>query len=121
MGYASKIATCCYCGARAALVLGAGRHELTCASCGAPLHDLKRLPSEAVEKHRDNPRLPPRAATPEPVREGRKARKGRKGRKGKPPKSEPSRPRKQKKRKKRKSLGRWLVSEAFDVIEDILD
>ena len=39
-----KIATCCYCGTRAALVLtGRDRHELACSSCGAPLHDLKML------------------------------------------------------------------------------
>ena len=38
----NKIATCCYCGTRAALVLtGEVRHELACASCGAPLHDIR--------------------------------------------------------------------------------
>ena len=42
---ARKIATCCYCGTRAVLVLrGKERHELSCSSCGAPLHDLKMLP-----------------------------------------------------------------------------
>jgi hypothetical protein len=42
---AQKIATCCYCGTRAALVLrGNDRHELSCSSCGAPLHNLKMLP-----------------------------------------------------------------------------
>ena len=36
-----KIATCCYCGTRAALQLrGDVQHELACASCGAPLHNL---------------------------------------------------------------------------------
>ena len=41
----SKIATCCYCGTRAALTLaGQERHELACSSCGAPLHDLKNIP-----------------------------------------------------------------------------
>ncbi len=40
-----KIATCCYCGTRAALVLrGEGRHELSCAACGAPLHEMKAIP-----------------------------------------------------------------------------
>ncbi|ROU00224.1 hypothetical protein [Histidinibacterium lentulum] len=44
-----KIATCCYCGTRAALVLkGERRHELACASCGAPLHDLKRLKADTA-------------------------------------------------------------------------
>lgn len=40
-----KIATCCYCGTRAALVLrGKERHELSCAACGAPLHEMKAIP-----------------------------------------------------------------------------
>ena len=44
----TKIATCCYCGTRAALVLsGRERHELACSNCGAPLHDLKMLPKRA--------------------------------------------------------------------------
>ncbi|WP_170769182.1 hypothetical protein [Ruegeria lacuscaerulensis] len=45
----SKIATCCYCGTRAALVLkGKQRHELSCSSCGAPLHDLKMVPKRKL-------------------------------------------------------------------------
>ncbi|GAA6161541.1 hypothetical protein NBRC116589_37150 [Ruegeria sp. HU-ET01832] len=53
----SKIVTCCYCGTRAALVLkGKQRHELSCSSCGAPLHDLKMVPkrklSDAKSDHR---------------------------------------------------------------------
>lgn len=45
----SKIATCCYCGTRAALVLkGKQRHELSCSSCGAPLHDLKMVPKHKL-------------------------------------------------------------------------
>ncbi len=41
MSYGTKVATCCYCGTRAALVLrGKQRHELSCASCGAPLHNM---------------------------------------------------------------------------------
>ena len=47
---AQKIVTCCYCGTRAALVLrGRERHELSCASCGAPLHDMKMLRRDHVE------------------------------------------------------------------------
>lgn len=39
-----KIATCCYCGTRAALVLGGSQqHQLACGNCGAPLQDLKSL------------------------------------------------------------------------------
>lgn len=97
----TKVATCCYCGTRAALVLrGTSRHELACSSCGAPLHDLKMLPK----------------------------RKETKGSKAKPPK--PSKPSKReyydsyskpRKTKKKKSLGRKIFSEIFDVIEDIID
>ncbi|MEO0676327.1 MAG: hypothetical protein AAFZ02_02100 [Pseudomonadota bacterium] len=97
----TKVATCCYCGTRAALVLrGTSRHELACSSCGAPLHDLKMLPK----------------------------RKEAKGSKAKPPK--PSKPSKREyyegyskpwKTKKKKSLGRKIFSEIFDVIEDIID
>lgn len=48
MPYTSKIVTCCYCGSRAALVLkGKERHELACANCGAPLHELKMLRTDA--------------------------------------------------------------------------
>lgn len=48
---AQKIATCCYCGTKAALVLrGKDSHELSCGSCGALLHDLKRLPVEPRAK-----------------------------------------------------------------------
>lgn len=44
--HTTKIATCCYCGTRAALVFDTGRHELTCGTCGAPLHLLKSLPPD---------------------------------------------------------------------------
>ncbi len=40
-----KIATCCYCGTRAALKLtGEVQHELACGTCGAPLHNIKQMP-----------------------------------------------------------------------------
>ena len=92
MPHGTKIATCCYCGSRAALVLrGETRHELACASCGAPLHDLKRLRSDAVTKS------PPKRDTrrPKPA----KARKQTSGKGG---------------------LSRFF-EEAWDVIEDIFD
>lgn len=38
----TRIATCCYCGTRAALeVSSGGRHELVCSSCGAPLSKIE--------------------------------------------------------------------------------
>lgn len=94
----TKIATCCYCGTRAALVLrGSSRHELACGSCGAPLSKLKSLPSAPA---------PAPAARPSGAVPGRMPTLARpKPRKG----------------KRRKSSLRWLVSEAVDLIEDIFD
>lgn len=96
MGYPTKITTCCYCGARAALVLDRSRHELTCSSCGAPLHDLKRLPVE-------------RTGDRELVRPG----------KGRGP--TPVKARKSKKKSKRKWRLKDVFEEAFDLVEDIFD
>ncbi len=105
---AQKIATCCYCGTRAALVLsGENRHELACSSCGAPLHDLKMLPKAAGGA---TARVAPSAYP-----NTRKA----------PKPTHPNQPHpkavKSKKRKKRKGLLRELMEEAWDVIEDIID
>lgn len=101
---ARKIATCCYCGTRAALVLtGNDRHELACSSCGAPLHDLKMLPKAAGGAGAPAAR----AARPQP--------------KAVHPKHPHPKPRKVKKRKKRKGLFRHLVEEVWDEIEDIFD
>lgn len=92
-----KVATCCYCGTRAALVLkGETRHELACSACGAPLHDLKMLPAKQV--------APARRPKQEPASSTMTARR-------------PKRP----KRRKRKGLGRKVLREAFDLIEDIFD
>ncbi|PYG27989.1 hypothetical protein [Pelagimonas varians] len=107
-----KIATCCYCGTRAALVMDKSHHELVCSSCGAPLHNLKRMRTDAVEGHPYAPSHmtgPARPAThPYGAVDHRK-----------PPKGDYSR--KRKKSKKRKSLGRKIFKEAFDLIEDIFD
>ena len=93
----NKIATCCYCGTRAALRFDRGRHELVCSACGAPLHEMKSLRTGHEEaSHHD-------LVKPSPVR-GTEAK-----------------PVKRAKPKKRKSLGRKLFSEAFDLIEDIFD
>lgn len=93
---AQKIVTCCYCGAHTALVLrGKERHELSCASCGAPLHNLKMLPVKSAKKATSH--LAPTKGVAS---------------------------RKQKSLKKPKKKKSWLsgaLSEAFDVIEDIFD
>lgn len=100
MSYPTKITTCCYCGARAALVLrGKVNHELCCSRCGAPIHMMKRLAME-----------------PEPRREERA--------KPKPAVSHRPKPKsfkKPKKQKRRKSALRWFMEEAKDAIEDIFD
>jgi hypothetical protein len=94
----TKIATCCYCGTRAALVLrGRERHELSCASCGAPLHAMKMLRAD----HGGEP------ARPASVRSG--------------PMGEPSRGAPVRRGKPRKGFGRRFLEEAFDLIEDIFD
>ena len=96
---ARKIATCCYCGTRATLVLtGEVRHELACSNCGAPLHDLKMLPASHSGR--------PNRVRPSPARRAPER---------------PDRPRKAKHRKPRKSWKRRFFEEAWDVIEDIFD
>lgn len=101
---ATKIATCCYCGTRAALQLrGNTKHELACSSCGAPLHDLKMLPLDHTTERRELVR-------PSPVRAGHNLPASDKKRKGT-----------YKKPKKKKSLKRRFFEEAFDIIEDIFD
>ncbi|MEP3055529.1 hypothetical protein [Ascidiaceihabitans sp.] len=104
MGYPTKIMTCCYCGTRAALVLkNSGRHELMCSSCGAPLHDLKRLP---VVKAGDRELVRPSAVrSPKPVKSHKSEKK----------------PSKKKKSKKRKSFFKDFLEEAVDFVEDIFD
>ena len=102
MGYPTKIATCCYCGTKAALVLDRARHELSCASCGAPLHDMKRLPGA--------PREEPRRNIPAYMPHRAQARRKRVAESLPPGRS-----------KRRKSLLRRFVEEAIDVLEDVFD
>ncbi len=88
---ATKIATCCYCGTRAALTLrGEVQHELACASCGAPLHTLKRIPREQA------PERPVRTAV------------------GGPRRRKPG-------KRKSKPLSRKLWNAAYDLLDDLLD
>jgi len=98
---ATKVATCCFCGSRAALVLrGRERHELTCNSCGAPLHNMKQLHPQKSRTPAKKTVRPAERQRVEPYEShDRWSRKGR----------------------KKKSFKRRLVSEIFDVIEDIFD
>ncbi|NNE87810.1 MAG: hypothetical protein HKN27_07010 [Silicimonas sp.] len=109
----TKIATCCYCGSRAALVLrGHERHELACANCGAPLHDLKML-----RKDHDGARGTVRLSRARPAAHLKPAWDERE-RDGYDPRPRHTR---RKPKKRRKSTARWLLEEAWDVIEDIFD
>ncbi len=92
----TKLATCSYCGSRTILKLTArGGHELACASCGAPLHEMKAMPLERERK--PERRRPPRESyRPRPKK-------------------------RQRKRRTRKSLWERGFEEFFDAIEDIFD
>lgn len=100
---AQKIATCCYCGTRAALVLDKARHELSCSNCGAPLHEIKSIP---VQK------LQPRERGYEKPKKRKKPEYHERSYEKYPPKRYS---------KKRKSYGRKVLSELWDVVEDIFD
>ncbi|MDP5217859.1 hypothetical protein Q5Y75_11570 [Ruegeria sp. 2205SS24-7] len=96
MSSPQKIATCCYCGTRAALVLrGQDRHELSCSACGAPLHDLKMLPCNRQKSQKKSVST---ASIPSDRRK-----------------------KVQRKVKKRKSLFSRVLEEAWDVVEDVFD
>ncbi len=92
-----KIATCCYCGTRAALTLkGKERHELACSNCGAPLHEMKMLRTDAQGDRE--------LVRPSRVR------------------ADNDKPYKRKKKKKKtKSLSRRFMEEVWDAAEDIFD
>ena len=104
MGYPTKIATCCHCGSRTVLKLAAGRHELSCASCGAPLRDLKMLPkaSEPAPAAAVSHHPPLRSFPQKPAAKAQRKAKPRKG-------------------KKRKAWFKDLAEDVFDFVEDIFD
>ncbi len=106
-----KIATCCYCGTRAALVLRReGRHELSCATCGAPLRELKAIPCAVQDRAQDRPQLrpkPKRRRAPAPHTHDTR---------GDRHKSRPDR-----QRTRRKPFFRDALEEIWDVVEDIFD
>ena len=90
----TKVATCCYCGTRAALVLDRGRHELVCSMCGAPLGALKSLKSAQPHHVVDAPTSVGLAA---------------------------HRPRKARRPKRKVPSFRRALAELIDEIEDIFD
>ncbi|MDG1862903.1 MAG: hypothetical protein P8J02_06790 [Yoonia sp.] len=101
---AIKVGTCCYCGTRAALVLaGDTYHELSCASCGAPLRKLKMLP-KAAEPVTAPTATPTSPAPLKPVKKRVVKQRN-----------------KPKKRNKISYLGRKIFDELWDVVEDVFD
>ena len=103
MTYPTKIATCCFCGSKAALTLDQGRHELSCAQCGAPLHDLKQIPVPKLEKTGQASPLLRRFPDARPASKSKHKKRT---------------PQKYKKQKP------WLTrlgKELFDVVEDLID
>lgn len=101
---ARKIATCCYCGTKAVLVLrGKDRHELACGNCGAPLHELKMLPRQPEEA------IGPKVAHKRPAQRARKQ------------KYRDDRPWRPAKRKKSRTFGRRVMSKIWDAVEDVVD
>lgn len=86
------------------LQVKAAQHTLTCSACGAPLGQLKMLPTP--------PPVAEPAITHQPAVAKFKA-------KPKPAYAKLSKP--SKKRKKRESLFRKFAEEVFDFVEDILD
>ncbi|KIN64035.1 hypothetical protein Z946_2920 [Sulfitobacter noctilucicola] len=106
MAHPTKIATCCHCGSKAALTLENGRHELSCASCGAPLRNFKMLPKEPATPSAPKAAISHRA----PLRQFPQAAKSEARKKIKP-----------RKIKKRKGWLKGLAEEVFDIVEDIFD
>ncbi|MGC1505878.1 MAG: hypothetical protein WA782_17285 [Sulfitobacter sp.] len=102
MGYPVKIATCCHCGSKAALKLDQGRHALACASCGAPLRQLKALRVAAPTR--------PALIHQPPLRQFAQNPKAAAAQKAKP-----------RKVKKRKGWLKDIAEEVFDFVEDIFD
>jgi|SRR6056297_2936692 len=113
----TKIATCNYCGTRAALVFDRGRHELACRACGAPLHEMKAMPlPEKPARKREAPGRNPRVTgkgRPVRVRDDDDDHD----------RGDRDRWRKQRKprRRRRKPVLRKIAEEVWDLFEDIID
>lgn len=96
----TKIATCSFCGSRSLLKLREldRHHELTCASCAAPLHFMKPL----------------KVAVPEEIERSRRIKYV--------PLAQQSKQRKKyKKPSKFKRLFNDIIDELWDELEDIFD
>lgn len=93
----TKIATCCYCQTRSVLTLrNIGHMELSCSSCGAPLHEMKPLKQTPKVVKPKSPRLSSLSMNNRPIR-------------------------KKKRKKKRSDFWEDVFEEAWDFVEDIFD
>ena len=119
MGQNTKIATCNYCGTRAALVLGGEtRHELVCSGCGAPLHDLKAIPVPQKKKLKSNT---PAVSVSKPKSKPKKSKSSKKSRDYDKSFYEKRDYYEKRRKPKRKGGFSRFLEEAIDVIEDIFD
>jgi len=106
-----KIATCSYCGTRAALVFDEGLHELVCRACGAPLHEMKAVPllpeakQKKPKKKRKPEKQPPRRYTEREAHhhDWRDA------------------PARRRRKPRRRAIMSKVFDELWDVVEDIFD
>ncbi|MEM9726658.1 MAG: hypothetical protein AAF909_14510 [Pseudomonadota bacterium] len=134
-----KIASCCYCGRRATLTLGAvgEQRELVCAGCGAPLRRLKAVRSEPdaptkfpgrpeerrkrvaeKERRRDERREKRRNPRQESRQESRQDPRGEgERRRGGPPQKS----RKKRREKRRRGPLVRFFKEVIDELEDLFD
>ncbi len=81
------------------MLRGKVSHELSCASCGAPIHVMKRLAPEPAPAKLERVKAKPAISH-------------------RPPKKSFKKP---KKKKRRKSALHWFMEEAKDALEDIFD
>ncbi|MDA8603295.1 hypothetical protein N9M21_02625 [Alphaproteobacteria bacterium] len=130
MTQTTKIATCRYCGARAALVLTQqARHELTCSACGAPLDDVEVLQTTVrTAPPADHPTTSKEAKSRAAVMPWMESREkvntdddDDDDDDDKDRRKASKRSKKSKRRKRRKSLVQRFFDEAADAIEDIFD
>lgn len=117
----TKIATCCYCGARSVLQLRArDGHELACGRCGAPLHEMKAMPVARAKTGKSS--SPRKGAVLGYSTAAKRAQV--KQSEAKRSEVKPGKSRSKSKSKKKKGFGYWIgeaLEEAFEEIVDIFD
>ncbi|MEL7259238.1 MAG: hypothetical protein AAFN80_15600 [Pseudomonadota bacterium] len=107
---APKIATCSYCGTRAALVFDEGLHELTCRACGAPLHEMKFMPQQPDKKEKRRHIAKPDKRKSRPTHVPDHARREWR-----------DWPARKRPKRRRKPIAKRMLEELWDVVEDIFD